>query len=72
MTITADAVETGHDTHRLDIFRSMLAGVRAHRSVRRERVRLSEELAQCSDCELAEMNLSRAEIPHIVRHIRIG
>ncbi len=72
MTITADPVETAHDTSRLDVFRSILATVRAHRSVRRERARLGEELAQCSDRELAEMNLSRAEIPHIVRHIRIG
>ncbi len=67
MTITADPVETG----RLDVFRSILATVRSHRAARRERARLGQELARCSDRELAEMNLSRAEIPNIVRHIRI-
>ncbi len=72
MTIIADPAETGRDTRRLDIFRSILATVRSHRTARRERVRLSQELARCSDRELAEMNLSRAEIPDIVRHIRIN
>ncbi len=72
MTITADPIETRQDTRRLDVFQSILGTVRAHRSLRRERARLDEELAQCSDRELAEMNLSRAEIPNVVRHIRIG
>ena len=54
------------------MFRSILSTMRAHRSLRRERARLGKELAQCSDRELAEMNLSRAEIPDVVRHIRIG
>ncbi len=72
MTITADPIETRQDTRRLDVFRSILGTVRAQRSLRRERARLGEELAQCSDRELAEMNLSRAEIPNVVRHIRVG
>ena len=72
MTITADRVETESESRRLDIFRSVLAGMRVHRYVRRERARLGEELAHCSDRELAEMNLSRADIPNIVRHIRVG
>lgn len=72
MTLVVDQPETRQDASRLDIFRSILASVRAHRSVRRERARLGEELAQCSDRELADMNLSRAEIPNIVRHIRVG
>ena len=72
MTTMADPLETRQDTRRLDIFRSILATVRTQRSLRRERARLGEELAQCSDRELAEMNLNRAEIPDIVRHIRIG
>ena len=72
MTILVKQVETSQDASRLDIFRSLLASVRAHRTVRRERARLGEELAHCSDRELADMNLSRAEIPNIVRHIRVG
>ena len=72
MTITADPIETRQDTRRLDVFRSILGTVRAHRSLRRERARLGEELARCSDRELAEMNLSRTEIPNVVRHVRIG
>ena len=72
MTTTASPVEARQDAGRLDIFRSILATVRSHRAVRRERARLGQELARCSDRELAEMNLSRAEIPDVVRHIRIG
>ena len=72
MTITADPVETDHDPRHLDVFRSILATVRSHRLARRERARLGEELSNCSDRELAEMNLSRDEISNIVRHIRIG
>ena len=60
------------ENRRLDVFRSLLATVRSQRTVRRERARLGRELTYCSDRELAEMNLSRAEIPNIVRHIRIG
>ena len=60
------------DNRRLDVFRSLLATVRSQRTVRRERARLGRELIHCSDRELAEMNLTRSDIPNIVRHIRIG
>ena len=49
------------------IVRSFLAAVRTARAERRERVRLLDELSQCSDRELADMNLSRADIGHVVR-----
>ena len=60
------------DNRRLDVFRSLLATVRSQHTVRRERARLGRELTHCSDRELAEMNLTRSDIPNIVRHIRIG
>ncbi len=49
------------------LVRSFLASVRTARAARRERARLLAELSQCSDRELADMNLSRADIGHVVR-----
>ena len=72
MTMTADPVDADHDTGRRDIVRSILATVRSQRAARRERARLGQELARCSDRELAGMNLSRDGIRDVVRHIRIG
>ena len=66
-------------THRSDvqsgvpaIARSFLAAIGTARAARRERARLLAELSQCSDRELADMNLSRADINHVVRSWQPG
>ncbi len=56
-------VETGLPA----IVRSFTVAFRAARTARQERARLLAELSQCSDRELADMNLSRADIGHVVR-----
>ena len=50
------------------IVRDLAAVVRSHLALRRERARLHTELSHCSDRELADMNISRADIDHMVRN----
>ena len=52
--------------------RSFADAVRAASAARRERARLLAELSQCSDRELADMNLSRADIGDVVRNWQPG
>ncbi len=66
-TTTADTLRSSVQSGVPAIVRSFLTGVGTARAARRERARLLAELSQCSDRELADMNLSRADIGHVVR-----
>ncbi len=54
------------------LLRSFVVAIRAASAARRERARLLAELSQCSDRELADMNLSRADIGDVVRNWQPG
>ena len=47
--------------------RSIIASFRTTWAARKERARLHTELSHYTDRELADMNLSRADISHVVR-----
>ncbi len=54
------------------IVRDLAAVVRSHLALHRERARLHAELSHCSDRELADMNISRADIDYMVRSWQPG
>ena len=54
------------------IVRGFVATVRARLAVRRQQARLFAELDSCSDRELADMNISRADIGAMVRNWQQG
>ncbi len=66
-TTTANTFQSRVESSVPGIAGSFLLAFRAARATRRERARLLAELSQCSDRELADMNLSRADIGHVVR-----
>ena len=71
-TTTAHTFQPRVESSVSGIARSFIAAARAARAARRERARLLAALSQCSDRELADMNLSRADIGHVVRSWQPG
>lgn len=52
----------------LGIICSYVASFRGAWAAHQQRTRLHTELSQCTDRELADMNLSRADISYLVRN----
>ena len=69
-TTTQNTFQPRIETGLPAIVRSFTVTFRTALAARQERARLLAELSQCSDRELADMNLSRADIGHVVRNWR--
>jgi uncharacterized protein YjiS (DUF1127 family) len=67
---TANTFQPSTETGLRHVTRAFVASVQAYLAARRERTRLYAELAQCSDRELADMNISRADIGYIVGNLQ--
>lgn len=65
-TTTANTFQPSTETGLREVAQAFIASLRIHLADRRERKRLYNELAGCSDRELADMNISRADIGYIV------
>ncbi|MGI4801095.1 MAG: DUF1127 domain-containing protein [Janthinobacterium lividum] len=63
---TANTFQPSTETGLREVVHAFIAALQVHLADRRERKRLYTELAECSDRELADMNISRADIGYIV------